>query len=145
MAMAILGAWLGITVCMWFAASGSFAIVDRVLHGTNPGFTEVTKPLSPAQTRLVLRYLASEINRRYFAVYGSAQLVLGGLLFLLVVRQARRDLVGLVMIATMLGLVFVLLLFITPQIVLLGRSLDFVPRDPPPRKSSGRRAFDTPK
>ena len=36
------------------------------------------------------------------------------------------------MVCGMLGLVLVLTLVLTPMIVSLGRSIDFVPRNPPP-------------
>ncbi|HKS96851.1 MAG TPA: hypothetical protein VJV74_12080, partial [Terriglobia bacterium] len=43
-----------------------------------------------------------------------------------------RDIVGVVLVSVMLGLVLILTLVIQPQIVSLGRSIDFVPRDPAP-------------
>jgi hypothetical protein len=132
MAIAILAAWTAVTVCMWFAASRSFATVNSLLQESNPQLRRAMKPLEPAQTRLALRYLASEINRRYFGAYGWAQIVLGVILLVFAGRQSPRDTIGLVVIGAMLGVVLVLAFFITPQIVALGRSLDFLPRNPPP-------------
>jgi hypothetical protein len=43
--------------------------------------------------------------------------------------QRRRALWG---VAAMVGVVVLMLGYLTPQIVALGRSLDFVPRDPAP-------------
>lgn len=132
MAAALLGTWLGGTLIMWFLAAGTFRTADRVLGASNPRFVEATKPLGQAQIRRVLRHLASEINRTYFYAYGWAQVVLATLLLFLLVRQTPRDTPALVLVGTMLGLVLVLLLVVTPQIVVLGRGLDFVPRTPPP-------------
>lgn len=132
MATAMLGVWLGATLLMWFAAARSFSTVDRVLRQPDPQFVEVTKPLSQADTRHVLRHLASEINRTLFGAYNWTQVVLGGLLFVLLLRQTPRDRAALALVGTMLGLVLILTLIVTPEIVAMGRSLDFVSRDPLP-------------
>ena len=132
MALAVLGAWIGITVAMWFAATGSFRTVDRVLETANARSGEGAQPVSPDQTRLTLRYLASEINRTYFRAYGCAQLVLGTALFVLILRQTPRDAASLALAGGMLALAAALTLYLTPEIVAVGRQLDFVPRNPVP-------------
>jgi hypothetical protein len=53
-------------------------------------------------------------------------------LFLLLWRQTPRDAVGIGVVATMLALSAILTFVITPLIISLGRSMDFVPRNPPP-------------
>jgi hypothetical protein len=141
LAVAILGAWLAMTVCMWFAASGSFSTVNRVLEGSNPPWAEAAKPLPPEQTRVLMRYLTSEINRTYFRAYGWAQLVFGGLLFVILLRRVPRNSVDLAMAGAMLALAAVLTFYMTPQIVELGRRMDFVPRDPGPPEMSRFRAL----
>lgn len=130
--IAILGAWLGGTLFMWFAATRSFRTVDRVLTASRPEFELAVQPLGHDRTRTVLRYLASEINRTYFRLYGWVQVLLGVILILLLARQAPRDTVAVVLAGVMLGLVLILTFVIQPQIVSLGRNIDFVPRDPAP-------------
>ena len=130
--IAILGAWLAGTLFMWFAATRSFRTVDRVLKASRPEFELAVLPLGRDRTRTVLRYLASEINRTYFRLYGWVQVLLGVMLILLLARQVPRDTVAVVLVGVMLGLVLILTLVIQPQIVALGRSIDFVPRDPAP-------------
>lgn len=132
MATALLGAWIGITVCMWFAATGSFSTLAGVLKDSHPRLSEVTKPVGPDQTRAVLRYLASEINRTYFRAYGWAQVVLAAGLIVLLLRRTPRDATSLAVIGAMFALVLVLTFYVTPEIVSVGRALDFVPRVPPP-------------
>lgn len=132
MAMAVLGGWLGATLLMWFVAVASFSTADRILRASNPQVTQATQPMGPSQTRVVLRYLASEINRTCFDAYGWAQVALAIFLLVLQLRQTPRDTIALALMGAMLGLVLVLTLIITPQIVVLGRSIDFVPRNPPP-------------
>ena len=85
--VAILSAWLILTPVMWFAATKSFSTVDRVLGTANIQFDEATKGMAEGQTRVVLRHLASEINRSFFWGYGLAQIVLGGALVLLLWRD----------------------------------------------------------
>ncbi|HLY63078.1 MAG TPA: DUF4149 domain-containing protein [Terriglobia bacterium] len=132
MAVAVLGIWIGITVFMWFAAGRSFATVERVLLSQNPQYVKITKPLSPTETRELLRNLASEINRTYFSAYGWTQVVLAIALLFLLLRQTPRDTAALVITGAMLAIVLVLAVVVTPQIIALGRSIDFVPRNPPP-------------
>lgn len=131
-AIAILGVWLGWTLFMWFLAGRNFRTVERVLASSNPQVTEASRLLAPEQARELLRHVASEINRTIFRAYGWAQVVLGALLLLLFYRQVPRDTFSLVLTGTMLALVLILTLVITPQITSLGRSLDFVPRNPAP-------------
>ncbi len=130
--IAILGAWLGWTLFMWVAATSSFRTVDRVFTASSPEFQQAVQPLGHDRGRVVLRYLASEINRTYFRFYGWTQILLGILLVVLVWRLVPRDSVGLVLAGAMLCLVLILTLVIQPQIVSLGRSIDFVPRNPAP-------------
>lgn len=131
-ALVLLSVWLAATLFMWFTATQSFKTVERVLRTKNPQFIQMTQPLPEGTARLLLRYLASEINRTYFWGYGIAQILLGTVLALLLWRQTPRDTLGLGVVCTMLGLAIVLTLVITPLIVSLGRSIDFVPRNPPP-------------
>ncbi len=132
LAAIILSAWVAMTLCRWYAAIGSFGAIRRVLEGANPQLAETTKSLSPGQARLVLRHAASEINRTYFRAYGWAQLALGLALLIVLFRQAPRDTAALVVTGAMLALVAGLTLYVTPEIVALGRKIDFVPRDPAP-------------
>ncbi len=132
LAVAILGAWIASTLGMWFAATRSFSTVESVIKRAEPQFLETTQPLGEGPTRVVLRYMASEINRTLFRGYGALQIGLGAILLLLLWRQAPRSAVDIGVVATMLALSVILTLGITPQIVSLGRSIDFVPRHPPP-------------
>jgi hypothetical protein len=132
LAVALLGAWIMSTLCMWFAATRSFATVESVLKRAEPQFVETTKPLAEGSTRVVLRYMASEINRSLFWGYGALQIGLGAILFLIVLRQTPRHTLDIGLTAVMLVLAVVLTVVLTPLIVSVGRSIDFLPRNPPP-------------
>ncbi len=131
-AAAILGIWLGWTVFMFFVAGASFATVERILRSPTPGLTEAAKPLPAEATRPLFRYFAAELNRRVFAAYGWGQVALGALLLWILTRYGPRDAVSLALAGALLSLAVILGLVVTPQMTELGRSLDFVPRDPPP-------------
>ena len=131
-AISILSLWIGLTLAMWFVATRSFRTVDRVLSQPRPEFTRIVEPLRPDQSRVMLRYLASEINRALFGAYGWAQILLGVLLVLLLWRQTPRDTIGFAASWVMLGLAVILTFVIQPWIVSIGRSIDFVPRQPAP-------------
>jgi len=131
-AVAILSAWIMTTLCVWFTATRSFSTVEGVLNRAEPQFVAVTKPLGEGPTRVVLRYMASEINRTLFWGYGALQIGLGAILFLLLWRQTPRHAFDVGVAATMLALAVILTLVITPLLVSIGRSIDFLPRNPPP-------------
>lgn len=131
-AIALLGVWIGWTLFVWFMAGRSFATVERVLKNPKPAFEETARPLAPQAARSVLRYLASEINRAMFRAYSWGQILLGVALFLLLWRLAPEDKFSVILAGGMLALALILALVITPLLVSIGRSLDFVPREPPP-------------
>ncbi len=132
LAVAILGAWIMSTLCMWFAATRSFATVETVLKRAEPQFVATTKPLGDDPTRVVLRYMASEINRTLFWGYGALQILLGVILLLLVWRQSPRPALDVGVVIAMLTLSVILTVVITPWLISIGRDIDFLPRDPPP-------------
>jgi hypothetical protein len=132
LAIAILSLWIGWTLFMWFAATRSFRTVDEVLKSPPSEFSRDVEGLRPEQTREVLRYLASEINRTYFRAYGWGQLVLGTILLILLAWRVPRDTLNPAIAAIMLFIVIILTLGVMPQIISLGRSIDFLPRTPAP-------------
>ncbi len=132
LAVAILAAWIMSTLCMWFAATRSFATVDRIIKGDRPEFVEITKPLEAPSLLMVVRHTASEINRSVFWGYGVLQIVMGAALLLLLWKQQPRNHIDVAVAATMLILAIILTVVITPWVVSLGRSIDFLPRNPPP-------------
>ena len=127
-----MGAWLAGTVLVSVVAAQNFYTIDRLLAGsTNSTFSSVVAELGQPQARDVLRYLASELNRLYFQLWNIIQLALGLLVLWLIGRAPSATKVrwG---IAGMLGLVGLMMVWLTPEIISVGRSLDFVPRDPSP-------------
>ena len=125
----LMGAWLALTPFMWFAATRTYRSVDRVLAVNDPDFQAAIKPIhsqtSGDSIRPVLRHLASEINRSLFAGYSATQIALGMAVLLLLFRSSPRDNVAVALTSAMLALVLLLARFVQPQIVALGRQIDF--------------------
>jgi hypothetical protein len=127
----LLGAWLVGMVLIAVVAAENFFMVDRLLDTGALEFQQKIAPLSPGDARIVLRYLSSELNRFYFWVWGAAEIVIGGVLLLLAVTRGRdRKLT--IGASVMLGLSVLMTFYLTPQLVEIGRGLDFPPRNPPP-------------
>ena len=128
-ALVVMGAWTMGSICMSIVATENFYTIDRLLETTTKAeFHAAVQKLGHGPARDLLRYLSSELNRLYFQMWNIAQLALG-VLALWLAGRAPRIRWG---ILTMIGIVVLMLAYLTPQIVSLGRSLDFVPRDPAP-------------
>lgn len=129
-ALVILGAWIAGSICMSVVATENFYTIDRLLASRpNSAFATAVDRLGVVEARDLLRYLSSELNRLYFQLWNGAQIVLGVLALWLIAGSAKTVKWGIV---AMLATVVLMLVYLTPQIVTLGRSLDFVPRDPAP-------------
>jgi hypothetical protein len=136
-ALVVMGSWLAGTVCIALVAAENFYTIDRLLAGrTNLRFAAAVDRLGQPEARDLLRYLSSELNRLYFQLWNWTQLGLVALAFFLAggsgSERVRKGL------AALLAIVVLMLLYLTPAIVSLGRSLDFVARDPAP---SGMQRF----
>jgi hypothetical protein len=130
--------WLTGTVVMAVVATQNFYTIDRLLQDQpNPTFAVEVEKLGHDATRDLLRYLSSELNRLYFQYWNLVQLALGVVAFMLAgkVPGAGRPKWGIV---AMLAIVVFLTVAITPRVLSIGRSIDFVPRTPPP---DGLRTF----
>jgi len=122
---------------MAWVATQNFREVDRLLSGNPPAATLRLKPLGQ-QARMTMRYQASEMNRWLFSRWEVVQLVFGTA-FLFVVLFGSREtkfVIAGVLLTLLLGLVQHLL--ITPELIGLGRLIDFVP---PEAQSPDRQKF----
>lgn len=120
------------TLGMWVVATSNFRAVDRVLNRPSEPAAAVIATVPEAARRPLLRYLASELNRLFFRVWGAAQLLLAAGVLLLLARQSPRNATDITIAAVLLGLVLILVAVITPPIVSIGREMDFLPRHTPP-------------
>jgi hypothetical protein len=145
LATLLLGAWLLGSLMMFVVAPTNFHMVDELLaHSHNQSFRSLVESMGSSSARELLRYLSSELNRELFERWNVVQALLGLELSLLVTKRAPGKGIRLaavfderwrrvrlpLMLATAIVLVFVA--WAIPAITSLGRSLDFVPREPPP-------------
>ena len=129
--LSLMGAWLMGTAFLWVVATENFRRVDAVLSNPHPEFHQRLEPLPAGEARVVLRFLASELNRFYFTAWGWSQLVLGGVVLILSWRLGT-DRFDLGLLGAMWLLAAILAVSVTPSIIDIGRQVDFVPRSPPP-------------
>ena len=138
LAIFCMAVWLTGTLWMAVIATENFFTIDRLLSArANPGFNAIVDKLGPAEANAFLVYLASELNRLLFQVWGLIQIGIGILTLWLVVPLPRSSRPKW-MIVSMLAITLLFAAILTPQIVSVGRELDFVARDPAP---SGLRTF----
>ena len=129
-----LGVWVMGTVCVSIVAMQNFYTIDRLLDGpSHAAFAAFVEEAGREDARNVLRYLSSELNRLFFQLWNVAQIGIGGVVLWLVwgLRAPAGARLRWTVVA-MLAVVVVLTVGITPRILAIGRSIDFVPRDPPP-------------
>jgi hypothetical protein len=127
----LLGAWLMGSLILFVVAPTNFHRIDELLAGSdNARFRALLERVGAPSTRELLRYLASELNRVFFSLWNMAQAALGALVLAFCWRLGERRARHLVLVA--LAIVALLLFVFTPLITDVGRSLDFVPREPPP-------------
>ena len=124
--------WLTGTLWMALVATQNFYTIYRLLDvRPNAAFSAAVEKLGEPEARFLLMYLSSELNRLFFQVWGLIQIAIGMLALWLVVKIPGANMPK-VLIVCMLGISLLFAGLITPQIVSVGRSLDFVPRVPAP-------------
>jgi hypothetical protein len=132
MVAAGLGAWLMGSLAIAFVATQNFRAVERLLRGASgrPELAERLERAGTAEARLLLRHLASEMNRFYFRAWGWSQLILALLVLAGMWGGGTEDRFARGAVLAMLGIVLLGVFYLTPEVVAIGRRLDFVPRDP---------------
>lgn len=122
----LLGAWLLGSLFLAFVAAGNFATVDAVLKSPPAEASKILHTLGNDNARQLLRHLAGEENRGFFETWELAELFLGAALTCFLLLGARDRL-----LAGLAGCMVILTAFqhfkITPDLLWLGRSIDFLP------------------
>jgi hypothetical protein len=124
----LLGAWICGTVFMGGVAAGNFGQVDPKSH---PRLDQVFAALPEAERVPALRFVASEMNRRYFAVWSFVQVGLAAAVVTVVMRWRVRRRTGpwpLITATILMALALYLGLWVTPRMIEAGRAIDFLDR-----------------
>jgi hypothetical protein len=122
----LLGSWLIGSLFLAFVATRNFHTVDAVLNSPPAAASQMIRTLGHENARQLLRYLAGEENRGYFEAWELAQLAIGialvGFLFLGFEKRLPSVLAG-----AMLAVTLFQHFKITPEMLWMGRSIDFLP------------------
>jgi len=129
LALVLVTVWLTGTLIMTFVATQNFRTVDRILERPTPQAASKLAELDHDSMRMLLRHLSSELNRLYFMSWNAIQLLLAVVVLAMMVRAGSRLETWL---ALAMLLIVVALLGGTFRIIELGRTIDFVSRNPPP-------------
>ncbi|HKW96687.1 MAG TPA: hypothetical protein VJN43_03090 [Bryobacteraceae bacterium] len=124
----LIGAWLAGSVFMDLVATQNFRSVDRLLSAPSPQATQRIQTLGGHDgARVFLRYLVSEQNRTYFVAWERTQIPLGIVLFLVLLFGMTPNRFSWLLALVMIGIVLLMHFFLTPEIISLGRAMDFAP------------------
>jgi hypothetical protein len=129
--IALVGGWIVGSLILGAVATRNFRMIDRLLSAPSQDLSAAIAPLGQDQMRTILRHVASELNRHYFRSWGFIQLALGIVLVVGALALKPIDRTGTIGAMAILALVAALII-LNWLMVPLGRSLDFVPRTPPP-------------
>ncbi len=128
--IALIGGWIAGSLILGAVATRNFRMIDRLLSAPGPELSSAIAPVGQDQARVILRHVASELNRHYFRSWGFIQLALGVVLVVGALALKPVDRAGTIGAMTIFTLV-VALVILNWLLVPLGRGLDFVPRIPP--------------
>jgi hypothetical protein len=125
----LLGVWLGGGILMAWYGARSFRTVETIMAESNPAFVANTKPLGPVMTRLVLRYVVVEQNRWLLRNWETMQIGLAVLFFCYLLFGTMEGKFSLGLMLVMLALTVIERLWISPELALTSRTMDYLPSD----------------
>ena len=132
----VLGIWLGASILLLWVVGSSFPGVERAVQN-NEKLAEKAgfKPGDSAAKKISVPWVVTgELNRQYFAGWNIGQLALAGMALVCAARCRQRG--SLLVLSLAALIVLVLTFWLAPEITETGRSLDFVPREPPPAEEA---------
>ncbi|HUE04206.1 MAG TPA: hypothetical protein VMR62_31945 [Bryobacteraceae bacterium] len=127
----LLGLWLGGGLFMDMVVTQNFRSVDRLLAKPATAASQQLDKLAPGAGRVLLRYQVSEQNRWYFETWGIIETAIGAVLLLLLLFGSAEKNFSLLLVLLMLLIAIVQRFALTPEMVVLGRIIDWVPIDQP--------------
>ena len=122
----LLGIWSGGTVFMWMVAIKNFQIVEAILETPTESFQGVASMFPVETLRLLMRYQASEVNRLFFESWGIIQIGISAMVARLTWQWGRRLYFATAII--LLAICLVLQFYVVPEVIRLGRIIDFISR-----------------
>jgi hypothetical protein len=123
----LLGAWIAGSLFMIMVATQNFRSVDRLLAAPGNAAPQV-ESMGHHAARTFLRYQVSEQNRWYFETWEKIQLALGAVVVAIGWTKLREIRIFAPLVTVTFALLLVERFYITPEIVRLGRIIDFMPQ-----------------
>jgi hypothetical protein len=123
----LLGGWLAGGFFMAAVATQNFRSVDRLLAKPAPLAREQVEKLGGISARAFLRYQVAEQNRLYFETWGVVETAIGFVLLMTLLFGSAETNFTLLLALLMLLIAVLQRFLLTPEIVVLGRVIDFVP------------------
>jgi hypothetical protein len=131
LASLFLGAWLCGSLFLIAVATRNFATADELLRSPGPEPAKQIQKIGHEPARMLLRHLASLQNLGLFENWERAQLALGCMLLLALFLGVESRPSTLVFALIMIAAVAVQHWLLTPQIIKLGRVIEFAPAGAP--------------
>jgi hypothetical protein len=126
----LLGAWLVGSLFMMFVATQNFRAVDRLLESPTTPLTKIEVQLGGKdELRQLLRHQVAEINRYFFECWEYFGIALAICLGIVLVFATNANVATMALVGLMLLVAVVQRVLLTPEIIFLGRHLDFLPPD----------------
>ena len=116
---------------MDMVATQNFRSVDRLLAKPAAPAAQQLQKLGPDAARVLLRHHVSELNRWYFETWGLIETFIGAALLLVLLFGSTERSLTLLLALLMLLIAIVQRSVLTPQMVFLGRIIDWIPADQP--------------
>ena len=121
---------------MDMVATQNFRSVDRLLEKPAPPAAQQLEKLGPGAARVLLRHQVPEQNRWYFETWGVTEVAIGAALLLVLLFGSSETNFSLLLALLMLLIAIVQRFALTPQMVFLGRLIDWIPvGQPSPERS----------
>jgi len=114
----------------------NFRSVDRLLANPAAPAAQQLDRLGPGDARVLLRHQVSEQNRWYFETWGLIETLIGAALLLILIFGSTEKNFSLLLALLMLLIAILQRFVLTPQMVVLGRIIDWVPVDQPSSERS---------
>ena len=140
LAVFLLGFWLGCTIFMGWVAVHNLGSVDPILKQSDRQLQRELKDIGYDRVKTLLRFEAAELNRHYFYHWEWIQLLMAILATVILLDATSANRLTMVFMAAIILLLLVQHFLVGPEVVELGRGLDFAATD---QMADERRAFGT--
>jgi hypothetical protein len=125
MACFVMGLWIGGTLLAAYFVARNAAGFDELLAGPTPAAAKALDKIGKEAASSLLRYQASELNRLYVGRWEVAQMLLGICIAAILYLGTHVNRLMVVACGLLVVLTGFMHFVLTPEIVWLGRQLDF--------------------